>query len=73
MLVLAVALHEYEAVEPEEDRVIPEGLGGAGVPEPMEAETVQVPPQNIVEEAWTVTAALLEKDPDAICWVKAAP
>ena len=73
MLVLAVAPHEYEAVEPEEDRVIPEGAGGLGVPAEIEAETVQVPPQNIVEEAWTVTAALLEKDPDAICWVKAPP
>ena len=73
MLVLAVALHEYEAVEPEEARVIPEGAGGAGVPAEIEAETVQVPPQNIVEEALTVAAPALVKEPEAIVWVNAPP
>ena len=66
MLVLAVAPHEYVAVEPEEDNVIPEGAGGLGVPAAIEAETVQVPPQNIVEEALTVAAAALVKEPLAI-------
>ena len=55
-MVLAVALHEYEAVEPEEARVIPEGAGGAGVAAGREAVTVQVPPQNIFAETVAVIA-----------------